>query len=84
MMDNDNVYLSAPPGYEEDPLIVYRLVKPLYGMPSAARGNMHGTLPCTLSFNVKGVKRLDLKKVRGKSQLMAIASSFAHTSTILS
>ena len=45
VMDNGNVYISAPPGYEEDPLNVYRLVKPLYGMPSAARGNMHGTLP---------------------------------------
>jgi len=35
---NGNVYISAPPGYEEDPLNVYYLLKPLYGMPS-------GTLP---------------------------------------
>jgi len=34
---NGNVYISAPPGYEENPLSVYRLLKPLYGMPSAAR-----------------------------------------------
>jgi len=31
------VYISSPPGYDEDPLNVYRLLKPLYGMPSAAR-----------------------------------------------
>jgi len=29
---NGNVYISAPPGYEEDPLNVYRLLKPLYGI----------------------------------------------------
>ena len=34
---NGNVYISAPPGYEEDPFNVYRLLKPLYGMTSAAR-----------------------------------------------
>ena len=33
---NGNVYISAPPGYKEDPLNVYRLLNPLYGMPSAA------------------------------------------------
>ena len=34
---NGKVYISAPPGYEEDPLssYVYRPLKPLYGMPSA-------------------------------------------------
>ena len=31
---NGKVYISSPPGYDEDPLHVYRL----YGMPSAARG----------------------------------------------
>ena len=31
------VYISSPPGYDEDPLYVYRLLKPLYGMPSAVR-----------------------------------------------
>ena len=34
---NGKVYISTPPGYNEDPLYVYRLRKPLYGMPSAAR-----------------------------------------------
>jgi len=34
---NGKVYISSPPGYDEDPLYVYRLLKPLYSMPSAAR-----------------------------------------------
>ena len=34
---NGNVYISPPPGYDEDPAYVYRLRRPLYGMPSAAR-----------------------------------------------
>jgi len=34
---NGNVYISSPPGYEEDSRYVYRLLKPLYGMLSAAR-----------------------------------------------
>jgi len=34
---NDKVYISAPPVCQKDPLNVYRLLKPLYGMPSAAR-----------------------------------------------
>ena len=44
---NGNVYISAPPGYEEDPLDVYRLLKPLYGMPSAARA-WHTTMSAFL------------------------------------
>jgi hypothetical protein len=28
------VYISAPPGYDEDPNYVYQLRRPLYGMPS--------------------------------------------------
>ena len=32
-----NLYISAPPGFPEDPAYCYRLLKPLYGMPSAAR-----------------------------------------------
>ena len=31
------VYISSPPGYDADPLYVYHLLKPLYGMSSAAR-----------------------------------------------
>ena len=34
---NGNVYISSPPGYEEDSRYIYRLLKPLYGMTSAAR-----------------------------------------------
>ena len=34
---NGNVYFSSPPGYEEDSRNIYRRIKPLYGMPSAAR-----------------------------------------------
>jgi len=34
---NRNVYISSPPGYEEDSRYIYRLLKPLYGMPLAAR-----------------------------------------------
>jgi len=33
---NSKVYISSPPGYDEDPLYVYRLLEPLYCMPSAA------------------------------------------------
>ncbi len=32
-----NLYISAPPGFPDDPAYCYRLRKPLYGMPSAAR-----------------------------------------------
>ena len=37
--NNGKVYIASPLGYDEleDPLFVYRLLKPLYGMPSAAR-----------------------------------------------
>jgi hypothetical protein len=36
---NGKVYISAPPGFEEDPNYVYLLRRPLYGMPSAARAS---------------------------------------------
>ena len=29
-----NLYISAPPGFPEDPEYCYRLLKPLYDMPS--------------------------------------------------
>ena len=29
---NGNVYISSPPGYEEDSRCIYRLLTPLYGM----------------------------------------------------
>ena len=37
----------ATPGYEEDPRYIYRLLKPLYGMPSAARA-WHTTMSAFL------------------------------------
>jgi len=45
---NGKVYISSPPGYDEDPLYVYRLLKPLYGMPSAARA-WHTTMSAFLA-----------------------------------
>ena len=35
--NNGKVYASSTTGYHQYPLYVYRLVKPFYGMPSAAR-----------------------------------------------
>ena len=37
------VYISPPPGFNEDPDYVYQLRRPLYGMPSAARA-WHSTM----------------------------------------
>jgi len=45
---NGKVYISSPPGYDQDPLYVYRLLKPLYGMPSAARA-WHTTMSAFLA-----------------------------------
>jgi len=45
---NGKVYISSPPGYDEDPLYVYRLLKPLYSMPSAARA-WHTTMSALLA-----------------------------------
>ena len=45
---NGKVYISSPPRYDEDPLYVYRLRKPLYGMPSAARA-WHTTMSAFLA-----------------------------------
>jgi len=45
---NGKVYISSPPGYDEHPLYVYRLLKPLYGMPSAARA-WHTTMSAFLA-----------------------------------
>jgi hypothetical protein len=38
---NGKVYISAPPGNDEDPNYVYHLHRPLYVMPSAARAGHH-------------------------------------------
>ena len=42
-----NVYISSPPGYEEDSRYIYRLLKLLYGMPSAAHA-WHTTMSAFL------------------------------------
>ena len=44
---NKNVYISSPPGYEEDSRCIHCLLKPLYGMPSAARA-WHTTMSAFL------------------------------------
>jgi len=31
------IFMTAPPGYDEDPAYVYELLKPLYGAPSSSR-----------------------------------------------
>jgi len=56
---NGKVYISSPPGYDEDPLYVYRLLKPLYGMPSAARA-WHTTMSAFLAK--KGCATVGFKK----------------------
>jgi len=45
---NGKVYISSPPGYDRGPLYVYRLLMPLYGMPSAARA-WHTTMSAFLT-----------------------------------
>ena len=44
---NGNVYISSPLGYDEDSQHIQRLLKPLYGMPSAARA-WHTTMSAFL------------------------------------
>ena len=44
---NGNIYISSPPGYDEDSRYIKRLLKPLYGMPSAARA-WHTTMSADL------------------------------------
>jgi len=45
---NGKVYISSPAGYDEDPLYLYRLLKPLCGMSSAARA-WHTTMNAFLA-----------------------------------
>jgi len=45
---NGKVYISSPPGYDKNSLYVYCLLKPLYGMPSAARA-WHTTMSAFLA-----------------------------------
>ena len=46
--NNGKGSVYSPPGYDEDPLYVYRLLQPLYGMPSAARA-WHTTMSAFLA-----------------------------------
>ena len=69
---NGKVYISSPPGFDEDPLYVYRLLKPPYGMPSAARA-WHTTMSAFLAK--EGLPRWDLKRACRPSRLTALVSS---------
>ena len=51
---NGKVYISAPPGYDEDPNYVYQLRRPLYGMPRAARAWHHTMMFRLFIANAKG------------------------------
>jgi len=53
---NGKVYFSSPPGYDEDPLYVYCLLKPLHSMPSAARA-WHTRVTIS-AFLAKGALRM--------------------------
>ena len=41
--DIGDIYITPPRGYPEDPDVVYRVLRPLYGIPSSARA-LHFTL----------------------------------------
>ena len=66
---NGNVYISSPPGHDQYPSYVYRLLKPLYGMPSATCA-WHTTMSTFLQR--EGAKPLVLKRVCGDQSLMGI------------
>jgi len=57
---NRNVYISSPPGYEEDSRYIYRILKPLCGMPSAARA-WHTTMSAILER--EGCRIVGFKKM---------------------
>jgi len=69
---NGKVYISSPPGYDEHPLYVYCLLKPLYGVPSAARA-WHTTMSAFLAK--EGCATVELKRACGPSRLTALVSS---------
>jgi len=56
---NGNVHISSPLGYEEDSRYIYRLLKPPYGMPSAARA-CHTTMSVFLER--EGYETVNFKK----------------------
>jgi len=66
------VYSSSLSGYDKNPLYVYRLLKPLYGMPSAARA-WHTTMSAFLAK--EGCATVGFEKSMWKSRLTALVSS---------
>jgi len=57
---NGNVYVLSPPGYEEDSRYIYRLLKPLCGMLSAALA-WHTTMSAILER--EGCRIVGFKKI---------------------
>ena len=80
---NVNVYVSSPPGYDEDFRYIYRLLKPLYSMPSAARA-WHTTMSAFLER--EGYETAGFERVCGESSLTITVTVFylVHTSMFLS
>jgi len=78
---NGNVYISSPLVYEEDFRYIYGLLKPLYGMPSAACA-WHTTMSAFLEE--KAAKPWVSKKVCGESSLTATGFYSVRTSMISS
>ena len=76
---NGNVYISSPPGYEEDSRYIYRLLKPLYGMPSAARA-WHTTMSAFLER--EGCETVGSKRACGESSLTVTGFYLVRTSMI--
>ena len=61
---NGNVHISSPPGYDEDFRYIYRLLKPLYGIPSADRA-LHTTMSAFLER--EGCETAGFERVCGES-----------------
>jgi len=74
---NGNVHFSSPLGYEEDSRYIYRLLRPLYGMPSAVRA-WHTTMSAFLEE--KATKSWVSKRVCGESSLTATGFYSVRTS----
>ena len=75
---NGKVYISAPPGYPEDPDICYLLRKPLYGMQSAGR-TWHATMSVFLKS--KGCTKVAMKKACGYLQRPSKACCYLQRSS---
>lgn len=42
------IFIRPPVGWDEDPDVVYEVLRPLYGIPSSARA-LHYTLDCCMT-----------------------------------